>query len=437
MNKFVLKCCSCGKVFNDFNEWFDKGQTCPACGKSRMEVVYNRNYAELKSLIYKKNCKDNTIWRYFDFLPLNNRNNIVSCGEGNISINRWKFLERYAADRYGIDCKLYVYRNDENPATRTFKDAGASLAASVLKESGIKSYIVASTGNVANAFAYYMAEAGISLSAFIPSDALEMNVAGVSYYGQRVFRVNGDYAKAKETAGNYATKYNIPMTGGNTDPLRVEAKRTMVFDWLRTMPEFPTVYMQALSGGTGPIAIDKAFREIEHIGLIDKSPRLIMVQPSGCAPMAVAWKKSKATDFPEGWQNDYPTYENPCTSVPTLATGNPASYPVVCELVRKTGGDILDFDESRCVDVVRLVAYETLIRIGPASSVALGGFFDSLKRGLVRNGDVVMINIGESIDRAPDFFKQLTYTEQRVDSVNDCKPFDRASLRAELWTGIE
>ncbi|MDR2564219.1 MAG: pyridoxal-phosphate dependent enzyme [Prevotellaceae bacterium] len=436
MDKFILKCSACGKVFNNFGEWFENAQTCPTCGKNRVEVVYNHDYTLLKSLIYQKNCTDNTIWRYFDFMPLNNRDNIVSHGEGNVSINRWEFLERHAANHHGIDCKIYVYRADENPATRTFKDAGASLAASVLKELGVKNYVVASTGNVANAFAYYMAKAGISLSAFIPSDALVAHSAGVSYYGQRVFRVNGDYSKAKEIAREYAAKYKIPMTGGNTDPLRVEAKRSMIFDWLRATPEFPTVYIQALSGGTGPVAIDKAIREIAHTGLIPKAPRFIMIQPSACAPMAEAWEKAKTSGFPEGWRNKYPIYENPETSIPTLATGNPASYPIVGELVRQTGGEIFSFDESRCEDIARLIAYETLVRIGPASAIALGGFFDSLKRNLIRNGDVLMINIGESIDRAPDFFTQLIYTEKQADSVNDCKIFDRTNLQSKLWDKV-
>lgn len=436
-SKFLLKCTHCGNVFNNFTEWFGHNQKCPSCQKNRVEAQYTTDYSKLKELIYAKNRTNPTIWHYFDFLPLNNVQNIVSSGEGNIGINHWRFLDEYAKKAYNIDCKVYVYRNDENYATHTFKDAGASLAASVLKESGVKDYIVASTGNVANAFAYYLAKAGISLSAFVPVDALKMNGAGVSYYGQRVFRVNGDYAKAKTIAADFARKHNILMTGGNTDPLRVEAKRTMVFEWLRSLPEFPTVYVQALSGGTGPIAIDKAFREIEGLGITPQLPRFLMVQPHRCAPMAEAWAKAKQSGFADGWQTDYPVYNDPFTSIPTLATGNPATYPIIGELVKRSGGEILSFNEYRCADVVRLIAYETQVRIGPASAVALGGFFDTLKHGHIRNGDVVMINIGEGIDRAPEFFEQLVYSERNVNSIDDCDVFHRTQLRDELWRKVE
>ncbi|MDR1056854.1 MAG: pyridoxal-phosphate dependent enzyme [Prevotellaceae bacterium] len=423
-------------MFNSFTEWFEANQKCPQCGKNRVEAHYFTDYSKLKELIYSKNRTNLTIWHYFDFLPLSRSENIISSNEGNIGINHWEFLDEYAKKTYGIDCKVYVYRNDENYATHTFKDAGASLAASVLKECGIDKYIVASTGNVANAFAYYLAKADISLSAFIPIDALKMNGAGVSYYGQRVFRVNGDYAKAKGIAAEFAKKNNILMTGGNTDPLRIEAKRTMVFEWLSKLPEFPTAYVQALSGGTGPIAIDKAFREIEDLGLTKQLPRFLIVQPHRCAPMTEAWERAKKSGFARGWENDYPVYNNPYTSVPTLATGNPATYPIIGNLVKKSGGEITSFNEYHSTDIVRLIAYETQVRIGPASAIALGGFFDSLKKGHFRNGDVVLVNIGEGIDRAPEFFEQLIYTERNIDKVEDCDVFNRSQLRDELWQKI-
>jgi threonine synthase len=366
---------------------------------------------------------------------LENRSNIVSCGEGDIKTERWEFLEKYASS-LNINCKVWVYRNDDNYATGTFKDAGASLAASVLKEHNVENYVVASTGNVANAFACYMSKAGISLYSFIPENALAMNSAGISYYGQKVFRVLGDYTKAKTIAKEFADKHNFLITGGNTDPLRVEAKRTMVFDWLRNMPEFPTVYLQSLSGGTGPIAIEKAIRETEHLGLSCKLPRFLLVQPDGCAPMAHAWEKAKAHSFPDGWLNDYPVYDNPETRIPTLATGNPATYPVIAELVRRSNGDIFSFEESRCEDVVRAVAFESLVGVGPASSIVFGGFFKAVKSGLIKNGDVLLINIGEGISRAPEFLQSLTYTEQKVNRADECELIDRKKLRKDLWDKI-
>ena len=106
----------------------------------------------------------------------------------------------------------------------------------------------------------YLSMAGVNCSVFMPEDALKASEATISSYGQQVFRVMGDYAKAKEIAAGYAAAHNIPISAGNIDPIRVEAKKTMVFEWLRQIDRIPDVYIQAVSGGTGPIAVDKGIR---------------------------------------------------------------------------------------------------------------------------------------------------------------------------------
>ena len=433
--KFHLRCKSTGHIFNDFTEWFNANQQCPD-GSHRVEVIYNGDTKKIKELI-RKEAQPKNLWHYFDFLPLNNRKNIVSHGEGIVPIVRWEFLERYAKEKYGIHCKVQVLRNDVNNPTGTFKDKGATLAASVLKENNIKNYIMASTGNTATAFAHYLAAAGISLSVFMPQDALKQNESEISSYGQRVFRVNGDYAKAKKIAAEYSEKFGILMTGGNFDPLRVEAKKTMVFEWLRECNEMPTVYIQALSGGTGPFAIEKAYNDLEGTGLLGKMPRFILSQPDKCAPMAHAWASAKAKGFPEGFENDYPVYENPQTLIPTLATGNPKTYPAMSKLVKSTDGEIILFEEDKAMDVTRLVAYETTVRIGPASTIALGGFFNALKQGHIKQGDVVMINAGEGVNRAADFMEEAIYTTKVIDSIDDCDAFNRENYREHLWAKFD
>jgi threonine synthase len=196
-------------------------------------------------------------------------------------------------------------------APAPFKDVAAAVAASVLKENGIREYCVASTGNIANAFSHYLALAGISLSVFIPDDALKANEAGVGCYGQRVFRVRGDYSLAKKLCAEFSSRHNIPMSGGNIDPARVEAKKTQVFEWLRQLGYIPDVYIQALAGGTGPIAIHKGLEDIRHLKLFDREPRYILIQASGCNPMTMAWEQAKQEGFTEGWKNVFRSWTIP------------------------------------------------------------------------------------------------------------------------------
>ncbi len=435
--KYVIKCQSTGEVIGDFSDWFAMNQTCPD-GSKMVTVEYFEDLNELKNIINKKeNYKyPQSLWRYFKFLPLYNEKNIISLGEGAIPVNRWTFLEQMAKDAYGVNCKVFVYRNDENQGTGTFKDAAATMAASIMKEHGVKEYVIASTGNIATAYSRYLALAGVSLSVFIPENAQLTHQSEMGTYGQRVFKVKGDYAKAKQLAAEYAQKYNVLISLGNIDPIRVEAKRTMVFEWIRLMEEFPTVYIQALSGGTGPIAIKKGIEEIKDLGFVSKLPRFILAQPHRCNPMAQAWKKAQENNFPEGWLNDYPILKNPQTTIPTLSTGNPTTYPIIASIVKESGGEIISFNEDNAIDIARLATYETTVKVGPAATVALGGFFEALVDGHIKDGDVVLINIGEGAKRSPEFMEEVNYSTKIVSSIDECEKFNRTQYKDEIWKNV-
>ena len=433
-NKFHLLCKKCSYIINSFGEFFEYNQSCPKCGHKIVIAEYSTDYEKIKPLIEKNSSNpDNTLWRYFDFLPLNDKKNIITSGEGNIAVDKWDFLAEFAKQKYNIELEVYAYRNDQSTGTGTFKDVAGAMAASILKENGITEYCIASTGNIANSYSHYFAKAGISLSVFIPQDALKANEAEVNTYGQRLYRVKGDYAEAKKIAAQFNQKYKILISGGNTDPMRVEAKKTMVFEWIRRMVQMPTVYIQALSGGTGPIAIDKAYNDLKPTGVLGELPRFIMVQPHCCSPMTQGYRNAKINGFPDGWLNDYPIIPNPVTAVPTLATGNPATYPIIAGLVHKSNGDMLEFNENYIVDVARLVAFETHTVIGPASCIAVGGFFEALKNKCFKNGDTVLINIGEGTRRAPELMENMIYTTKEISTLEETELFNRNSLKSKVW----
>lgn len=434
--KFHFECRKCGYKIEGFKEWFSENQKCPKCGDSKVYTIYSTPKERIKELI-NEDCKPESLWHYFDFLPLNSKENIVTDGEGIAPIERWDFLEDYAKRKYNLDLEIFVNRNDKSFATGTFKDKGGAVAASVLKEEGIKEYVVASTGNTASAFAHYLAKAGISCSIFVPENALIESEAHIGTYGQKLFRVKGDYAYAKKVAADYAKKYGLLMTGGNLDPLRLEAKKTQVFEMMRIIGKVPDVYIQALSGGTGPFAVEKAFLDFEDIAIFGKMPRFLLSQGNLCSPMADAWKIAKEKGFHAGYEKEYPIYENPEVLIPTIATGNPGMYPLMAPLVRKTGGEIFPVKESLAVDLARLVAFERVIKVGPASAAGLLGFFEALKRGFINDGESIFINMGESANRAVDFLKQAAYTTEIVSSADDCDRFNRDSYRDKVWQPFE
>ncbi|MBQ5453247.1 MAG: hypothetical protein IIT56_09665, partial [Bacteroidales bacterium] len=65
-----------------------------------------------------------------------------------------------------------------------------------------------------------------------------------------------------------------------------------------------------------------------------------------------------------------------------------------------------------------------------------GGYFESLKKGLLKDGDVVMINLGEGLERASFFLSELAYNFDTVSSADEIKPFSRKDLEFKLWRDI-
>ena len=358
-----------------------------------MEIAYTANYTLLKELIQQQAT---SFWHYFDFLPLDNKSFIVSFGEGAVALEEWSFLSRYASENYGINCRVYAYRNDLNGGTNTLKDVAASLTASVLKENGISRYCMSSTGNSATANARYLSKAGIRFTNFAPATINDETISEIRSYHQTCIISAGDYMQAKREAVDFSEKEGVLMSIGNIDPMRIEAKRTMVFEFLRQLGRLPDVYMQAVAGGTGPIALDKGFREIkDHFpGL--SMPRLLLVQQDLCDPMVQAWEKAKREGFPENYELHYPVINHPPTSVFILSAGHPSMYPLVAPIVKKSAGDFIRIKETELRDYAQIVRKEKGIRIGPAATVCFAGFYQALMENKIRNGETVVINIGES-----------------------------------------
>ncbi len=63
--------------------------------------------------------------------------------------------------------------------------------------------------------------------------------------------------------------------------------------------------------------------------------------------------------------------------------------------------------ESELTHFARIVRDEKQILLGPASIVCLAGFYQALKEGQIKNGETVLINIGESAIRSSNFIKML------------------------------
>jgi len=410
--KYRLYCTKCGAEISDFGQWFAQGQKC-SCGCSRAEIRYAADYSRLSELL---EGAAHGLFHYFDFLPLNDRANAVSLGEGTVPLERWKFLEDIALRVCGLHLQVVVSRSDLSGGTGSFKDPAAALGASLFKEWGVNGYCIASTGNSATAFSRYCAEAQVPYRVFVPSDVNPETVEAIRSHGNEVVIVEGGYGAAKKAAADWCARTGTLISPGNIDPIRVESKRTLVFEYLRQLRRMPDVYIQAVAGGTAPIALDKGVREIGRemggsvrVGGSDVPvtlPRMILSQQDTCDPMVQAWEKASASGFPEGWEADYPCV-TPHTKISILTAGTPGNYPIVAPIVRRSGGSFVRVKESSLASLAASVLREKGFVPGPASMVCIAGFLQALEQGLLHDGELVSVNMGEGCSRSGWFREEV------------------------------
>lgn len=399
--KYQIRCKKCGKVIGDFATWFKQDQQCQ-CGSGYAEV----EYTEHRPFRYSTPATDSYQDYYFDILPVEHRESIVSFGEGMIAMERWKNLESYAR-QHGVECQVYVYRNDMNSGSSSFKDISAALAATVLKENGVKEYCLASTGNAGVAFATYLAKAGIRFTEFAPNCIDPATVEAIRNVGQPVVISEGGYGDAKKEAADYHKNNHVLISGGNTDPLRIESKRLLAYECVRQMGKLPTVYMQAVAGGTSPLALEKGIRDLAASGENVQLPRMLLVQQDECDPMVTAWEKATANGFPEGWESDYEAKKDIKTLIGILTAANPGNYPLVAPLVKRSGGTFIRVKEAELPRYGKEMKEATGTLMGPASMVCYAGFFQAVDKGLIKSGDTVLLNTGEGSDRAGWFREEV------------------------------
>src|SRR4051794_40096037 len=104
------------------------------------------------------------IERYRRFLPVTDRTQVISLGEGNTPL----IFSPRLSEMVGRGCSVYIKYEGLNP-TGSFKDRGMTLAVSKALERGARLLLCASTGNTSASAAAYAARAQIACAVVLPA----------------------------------------------------------------------------------------------------------------------------------------------------------------------------------------------------------------------------------------------------------------------------
>ncbi|MBI4183950.1 MAG: threonine synthase [Proteobacteria bacterium] len=332
-----------------------------------------------------------TMWRYGPLLPVRSPAAVVSLAEGWTPMLRAPALER----ELGL-AELWIKDEGRNPSG-SFKDRGASVAVSKLREFGVETVVHNSSGNAGAAWGLYAARAGIACVNLLSGDALPSTVKQAGLAGSKVFLFDGRWQESGATIERAVRRHGWFNIGTLKEPYRLEGKKTMGYEICEQLGwEFPDMVVYPTSGALGAIAIFKAFRELAELGWVagGRRPRLLAVQYEGCAPIVRAFREGR--ERPERWEADL--------DVPPggLKSPAPPGGREVLKILRETRGAAIAVSAPEAVRAAAEIARREGIFACPEGATTLVGLRRALAEGLVgRHERIVLMNTASGLKSVP------------------------------------
>ena len=387
---FAIKCLDCGHTA----EYYPTSINCPRCNSQWREAEYD--YKAISEILQRETTnRPFDLWRYRELLPVRNPVPSLRLGEGGTPLIQAVNLGMM------LGCPNLFIKDERQGPTGSFKDRQAAVTIAALKEAGITEMVAASTGNVAISYSAYASRASIKLWAFVTSLVPAVKMREIALYGSQVVKVTGSYDQAKQMAAEFARQRNLYLDMGARTITSIEAMKTIAFELAEQLAiqlgplvspdgnstgawRAPDWYIQAISGGMGPIGVYKGFRELQQMGLIDRMPAIAPIQAAGCAPMVLSWRRGLESVEPVA---------NPQTHIETLATGDPGrAYKILRKQVLESRGTFESVTDEEAFRAMHVLAKMEGISAEPAAAVAFAGLFKLIRSSVIKPTDTVVIN---------------------------------------------
>lgn len=371
-----LVCRKCGATYPLENRY-----SCERCG-GILEVTYDYEKAFAEEPIENPDTDYPGLWKYHAMLPVRDKRNIVSLGEGDTPlIGAGRITELW-----GCNLQMLVKAEMMMP-TGSFKDRPTSVGVSVAKEKGFGKIVVASSGNASAAAAGYAARAGMDCVVFVPETTDINKVIQAQSYGAQVICVKGSYSRSFNMAKTCAEKYGwANVTSTFINPYTVEADKTPAYELYsqlkRRVPDYVFIPI-----GSGPLLVGmvKGYEEMMKMGLVDRIPAMIGVQVSACEPITRAY--DRGIDTVEGWNQEIKTAAG---GISDPLIGYEGDGELTLSTVRKTSGMMVSLNEEEVQEALDVVERKLGLYCEPTGAVSVGAVKKMWDKGLLKEDSLAV-----------------------------------------------
>lgn len=298
-----------------------------------------------------------TLWRYREAIPISGDQNIISFDEG--------FTPLLPVDFNG---KTVWLKQDHLFPTGSYKDRGASVLMSKVKELGIQKVVEDSSGNAGCAIAAYSAQGGIQSEIFVPQSTSPGKLAQIQSYGASLKKIPGSREDTAKAVWSAAQKDYYASHSWN--PFFFHGTKTFAFEvWEQLDWKAPDTVIVPVGNGTLLLGAWLGFGELLESGMIRETPRIIGVQSILCAPLVKA--------FQEGLKR-LPSVHSRETLAEGIAIAEPVRGEQILEAVKKSGGGFIAVDDEEIKKSLRWI-FRKGFYIEPTSAATVAGIFKYLE----------------------------------------------------------
>jgi threonine synthase len=312
--------------------------------------------------------------------------NPVSHPEGNTPL----LYRKAIADWAGV-ADLFLKHEGHNP-TGSFKDRGMTVGITQAVRIGARAVVCASTGNTSASLASYAAHAGIPAFVLVPAGKVARGkLAQTVGYGATVLAVRGDFDACLRLVDAASELLGLYLLN-SVNPYRLEGQKTIVLEMLQQLGWEAPDWIVLPGGNLGNTsAFGKALEEAREWGLIDRIPRLAVVQAEGAAPFA----RGFAGEFIQRVRVEAETVAT------AIRIGDPASWDRAVRSIRYTNGIVLAVPDREIL-AAKAVIDRSGVGCEPASAAGVAGLRQLVAMGKIGPEDRVVAVLTGNMLKDPE-----------------------------------
>eukprot|EP00828_Plagiopyla_frontata_P045421 TRINITY_DN7766_c0_g1_i5.p1 TRINITY_DN7766_c0_g1~~TRINITY_DN7766_c0_g1_i5.p1 ORF type:complete len:318 (-),score=30.10 TRINITY_DN7766_c0_g1_i5:144-1097(-) len=236
---------------------------------------------------------------------------IVTRQEGNTRLYDAGLAGKYAG------LKNFLLKHEGENPTGSFKDRGMTCGATAAKMYKASVVACASTGNTSASMASYAAVSDMKSVIFIPEGKIAYGkLAQALAFNGKTLQIEGNFDDAMTLVQEVCKELNIYLLN-SINPFRIEGQKAIGFEILQQLDwEVPDWFI--IPGGNlgNNSALSKGLQELYQLGIINKIPRIAVIQASGANPLYTMWKE----------HTEFKAVKDPDTIATAIKIGNPVSW---------------------------------------------------------------------------------------------------------------